>query len=72
MHTCVVVCTDLSDKKPHKKVIMGKTVTSGTLGGEIVRALDRNPRDVGSIPALGSVFPISITPRKYVRPLRCD
>ena len=36
-------------------------VVLGNLGGVIVKALVWNARCVGSIPALGAVFPIFIT-----------
>ena len=41
---------------------MGRMVTSGSLGGVIVTTIYRNARDVSSIPALGEIFPIFITP----------
>ena len=41
---------------------MGTVVTSGNLGGVMVSTLVRNVRDVGSIPALDTTIPISITP----------
>ena len=40
---------------------MGTVVTSGSLGGVMVRMLAQNARDVGSIPTLGAIFPIFIT-----------
>ena len=52
----MVVCTDLSDKNG-----MGKVIRSGNLGGVMVITMARNAKDVGSIPALGSIFPIFIT-----------
>ena len=60
--TSVVVCTDLSGKEPYKQIGMGRVVTSGSLCGVMVSTLDQNDRDVGSIPTLGTIFPIFITP----------
>ena len=37
-------------------------VASGNLGSVMVSTQVRNARDVGSIPALGAIFPIFITP----------
>ena len=54
-----VVCTDLSAKEPHRQAGM---VTSGSLGGVMVITPAPNARQVGSIPALGKIFPIFITP----------
>ena len=36
-------------------------VTSGSLGGVMIRALAQNARDVGSIPALSIISPIVMT-----------
>ena len=36
-------------------------VTSGILGSEMVCTLPRNVKDAGSIPTLGTIFPIFIT-----------
>ena len=58
---CVIVCTDLSGKEPHRQVGVGRVGTSGSLGGIIVSTLSQNARDLGSIPTLGAIFPISIT-----------
>ena len=60
----VVVCTDLSDKEPcvHRQVGVDKVVISVSLGGERVSTMARNTRDVDSIPALGAIFHIFITP----------
>ena len=41
-------------------------VTAGSLDGLMVSTLARNARDVGSIPALGTIFPIFITPMTYI------
>ena len=38
-------------------------VISWRLGGEMVSTLGWNARDVGSIPALGTIFHIFITPQ---------
>ena len=62
----VVVCTDFSGKEPHGQAGVGMVLTSGSLGGVIVSTLARNARDVGSIPALGTIFPIFITPMTLV------
>ena len=57
----VVVSPDLSGKEQCRKVAVGRVVTSGSLGGVMVRTLAWNARDVGSIPALGTIFRIFIT-----------
>ena len=64
--TNVVVCTDLSGKEPHRQVGMDSMVTWEGLGGEIISTLAQNARDVGSIPTLGIIFPIFITPMTLV------
>ena len=64
METSVVVCTDLSGKKPHGQVGMGIVMTSGSLGCIMFSTLAQNARDVDSIPALGIVLPIFITPTR--------
>ena len=58
----VVDCTDLSGKKLLRQVGMGSVLTQGWLGSVIVSTLIQNAREVGTIPALGTVFPIFITP----------
>ena len=58
----VVVCTDLSGNEVHSNVIMGMVVISGCLGDPLVSTLAWNVRDVGLIPALGTIFPIFVTP----------
>ena len=60
--TSVVVYTDLLGKKLHRQVDVGTVVTSGSLGGIMVSTLAQNASDVGSIPLLGTIFPIFITP----------
>ena len=40
--------------------------TSGRLGGVMFSPLTWNARDVGSIPALGAIFSIFITPTTYI------
>ena len=45
---------------------MGIIVTSGTLGGVLVSTLAWSAIYVGSIPALGAMFPIFITPTTIV------
>ena len=56
----VVVCTDFWDKEPYRKVGVGSMVTSGTLCGVMVSTLAQNAKDVGLIPALGTIFLIFI------------
>ena len=41
---------------------MGSMPTSGNLGDEMVTTLAQNAGDVGSILALGAIFPVFITP----------
>ena len=48
----LVVCTDLSDKELHSYVGVGVMVST----------LAQNVIDVGSILALGTIFPVFITP----------
>ena len=52
----------LSGQEPHRQVELGSMVTSGSLGGEMVSTWGQNTRYMGSIPALGKLFPIFITP----------
>ena len=52
----------LSGKEPHRQVGVGRVVASGNLGGVMVRSLARNARDVGSIPTVGTIILIFITP----------
>ena len=40
---------------------MRRVLTAGNLGGVMVSTLAQNARDVGSIPALGAIFPSFIT-----------
>ena len=63
--TSVVVETDLSDKKLHRQAGVDGTVTS-EMCGVIVNRLMQIARDVGSIPALGVLFPIFIIIIKLV------
>ena len=58
----VVGCADLSGKKLHKQVGAGIVMTSRSLCGVIVSPLVLNARDVGSIPALGTIFPMTLVP----------
>ena len=44
---------------------MGIVVTSGSLHGVMVSTLAQNARDVGSVPALGTIFPIFIKPMTH-------
>ena len=62
----VVVCTDFSGKEPHRQVGVVRVVTSGSLGGEMVGTLAQSAKDVSSFPALGAIFPISITAQQYI------
>ena len=75
MGTRVVVCTHLSGKDPHRQVAVGKVVRSGSLGGVMISALAWNAREVGSIPALSTIFPIFIIPHDnilvLVQPFQC-
>ena len=41
---------------------MGRVMTSGRLGGVMVSILAQNARVVGSIPIIGTIFPILIIP----------
>ena len=52
-------------KELHRQVGMGILVTSVSLGGVMVSILARNARYVGSIPAVGTLFPIFIIPTTY-------
>ena len=65
-----VVCTDLTDKEPHIRVDVGKVVTSGSLGESSVSTLAWNASNVGSIPALGAIFPLFITSISLVAVIR--
>ena len=59
----VVDFIDIADKELHRQVgYHGILLTSGSLGVVMVSTLARNARDVGSIPALGTIFTIFITP----------
>ena len=60
-----VICIDHSGKEPHRQVGVGRVVTPGSLGGVMVGMLAQNVRDVGSIPVLGMIFPIFITPTTH-------
>ena len=53
----LVVCTDLWVKELHIQVGVDIVVTSGNGS-----TLARNARDVGSIPILGTIFLIFVTP----------
>ena len=56
----VVGCTDLSGKELHRQVGLSSVVTAGSLDGVMVSTMTRNVRAVGSISALGAIFPISV------------
>ena len=58
----VVVCTERTSKEPHKQVSVGMVMKSESLCGVMVCTLARNVRNVDSVPALGAIFPIFITP----------
>ena len=60
--TSVVVWMDHSGKEPHKQVGVDSIVTSGNLGGVMVSKGAWNARDVVSIPVLGIIFAMFITP----------
>ena len=53
----VVVCTEFSGNQPHRKDV-DRGVMPRSLDGVIVSTLAWNARDVGSIPVLGTIFPI--------------
>ena len=53
-----VVCTDLSDKGPHRQVSVGRVATLGSLSGVKVSTLVQNARYVSSVPTVGAIFPI--------------
>ena len=71
IYDTVVSWTVLSGKKPHRQVGVGTVVTSLSSRGIMVRALARNTRDVGSIPILDKIFPISFTPTTILN-FSCD
>ena len=58
----VIDCTDLSGKELHRQVVVDIVATSGSLCGVMVITLALNSTDVGSIFALGTIFPIFIIP----------
>ena len=58
----VVGCTHLSDKELHIMIGVGTMVTLGSIDGVMVSTLAWNARDAGSIPALGTIYPVFITP----------
>ena len=58
---CILVGADITGKELHRRGYMCSTVTSGSLGDEMVSSLAQNARDMGSILLLGIVFPIFIT-----------
>ena len=63
--SCVVVCTALWGKGLHRQVSMGIVVTLGKPTWCNGSTLARNARDVGTSPALGTVFPIFSTPTTH-------
>ena len=50
----------MTSKESHRQ--LNRVATSGTIGGVMVSILAQNTTDVGLIPALGTIFPIFITP----------
>ena len=58
----VIVCSAISDNELYRQVGMGSIVISGSLVGVIVDTLAHNTRDLGSIPALGTIFLIFSIP----------
>ena len=58
-------CTDFRSNELHKQMGMDRVMTSGSLGGTIVSTLTWNTIGVGTIPALGTIFPILIAPPTY-------
>ena len=56
-----MVRIDFSSEEPHRQVDFDRVMTSGSLCGVVVGTLARNVRDMDLIPALGEIFPISIT-----------
>ena len=66
-----VILIVFSGTEPHWQVGMGSMMISGNLGGVMVSTLARNARHVDSIPALGTIFPIFITPTTYVCVIIC-
>ena len=61
----VVICTDLGGKEPNRQVGEGMVVTPGKPTWCNGSPLTRNDRDVGSSPALGTIFPIFISPMTF-------
>ena len=55
----VVARIDIWGRLPHRQIGMDKVVILGSLGGVIFSTPAQNTRDLGSIPALGAIFPIS-------------
>ena len=60
----VVDSTDLSGKELRRQVGLVMVVTAGSLYGEMVSTLPWNARDVGSIPALDTIFLFSSHPQR--------
>ena len=57
----IYVCTDFSSKESHRQVGVDIVVISGSPCGVMVITLAQNAKDMGSIPTLGTIFPIFIT-----------
>ena len=66
----VVVCTDLIDLEQLRQVGVYMAMTSRSLSGKMIRTLAWNLRDVGSIPVLGTLFPIFTPPPLHRLPNR--
>ena len=58
----VIGLVNLSANEPHRQIGVDRVVTLGSLGGVTVSTLAQNARDVSSIPAVGAIFPIAMTP----------
>ena len=54
----VYAFVDLSDKGPHRQVGVDRVVIAGILGCLMVSNMARSARNMGSILALGLIFPI--------------
>ena len=64
-YICVVVCNHLWGKELHRQVGVVIVMTSGKPTWCNGSTLSWNARDVGSSPAVGTVFPIFITPMAF-------
>ena len=57
-----VVCTNPSSQDSHRYVSVGRVMISRNQGGVMIITQDQNARGMGSNPAIGSIFPLFITP----------